>query len=533
MRQFVFLTALVGLLGCQPAEQDAVNHSGLIYCSEGSPATFNPQVDTSGTVVDATSYQIYDRLIDISDDTEQFEPALALSWAISSDSREYTFTLRDGVAFQSTAYFTPTRPFNAEDVVFSFSRIIDSAHPYHAVGKGVYPFFESIHFAQNIAAIEAIDATHVRFTLNQPDSTFLSNLATHFSVILSAEYASQLMAAGTPELIDSQPVGTGPFYFYDYQVDSHIKFKQHPAYWQGASKLKKLIYDITPQGTVRLAKLLTSECDVMSFPHTSDIALIEQNPELAMLSQTGFNVGFMAFNTNTIPLNNPKVREAISLAIDQQTILDAVYYNTAAKANGLLPPSSWAYDKARDFAPHDPVRARQLLAEAGLANGFPLKLWVMPIQRSYNPNAMKMGLLIQESLAAIGIDVELVTHEWHVFRRKLDAGEHEAVLLGWTADNPDPDNFFRPLLSCQGMAAKTNRANWCHAEFDELINQARKTTDMKTRKQLYSQAQQLIFEHKPLIPLAHGLLIQVHRQEVSGLAVQSFGGIDFSNASRE
>lgn len=533
MRQFAVLAAIIGLLGCQPSAYDTVRDSGLIYCSEGSPAVFNPQLDTSGTVVDATSYQIYDRLLDINPEHQQLLPALAESWQISSDRREYSFQLRQGVQFQTTAYFKPSRDFNADDVLFSFKRIIDSNHPYHWIGGGDYPFFSSINFAANIASISAVDRYTVRFSLRQPDSTFLSNLASHFSIILSAEYAQQLQQAGTPQQIDLQPVGTGPFYFHRYQADNYIKFKRHPDYWRGASEIHKLIYDITPQGTVRLAKLLTSECDVMSFPHASDLQLIHDHPDLTLQSQTGFNAGFLAFNTDKPPFDQAKVRRAISLAIDQQTILDAVYYSQATSAKSLLPPSSWAYNNSLPLPLHEPLLARQLLAEAGLAEGFSFNLWVMPIQRSYNPNAMKMGLLIQESLAAIGVKVKLITHEWHLFRRKLDAGEHDAVLLGWTADNPDPDNFFRPLLSCQGISAGTNRTNWCNREFDQLLDQARTTHDMQLRKGYYDQAQALLSEQKPLLPLAHGLLLQVHQREIAGLKVQPFGGINFSTVSRK
>src|SRR5690606_26001093 len=117
-------------------------------------------------------------------------------------------------------------------------------------------------------------------------------------------------------------------------------------------------------------------------------------------------------------------------------------------ANSLLPETSWAYSDIGNNYSYDPERARAMLAAAGYPNGFAMTLWAMPVQRAYNPNAQRMAELMQNDLAQVGVRVSIVSFEWNAFRRRLARGEHDSVLIGWTADNADPDNFFRPLLSC-------------------------------------------------------------------------------------
>ncbi|MCM2680033.1 ABC transporter substrate-binding protein [Echinimonas agarilytica] len=522
----------IALLGCHPAD-DGHSRDGLLYCSQGTPSSFNPQLNTSATVVEATSFQLYDRLVDISDDGHQLLPGLAERWDTNDEATVYTFYLRRNVRFHHTDYFSPSRMFNADDVLFSFNRIVDKTHPYHYVGGGEYSFFTSVGLPLMVKSISALDEHTVQFELFAPDSTFITNLATNFSVLLSAEYGEMLSTQGQRHLIDKHPIGTGPYRFYRYKDEQYIKYKRHNDYWKGRPALTNVVYDITPNGTMRLAKLLTGECDVMALPLASDLSLLRSKPSLELQYQSGFNLGYWAFNTEREPFNNPRVRRALSMAVDRAPIMEAVYYGTASPADSLLPPASWAYHSSIDRADFNRTEARKLLTEAGYPNGFSMDIWVMPVQRAYNPNAKKMALLMQENLRAIGVKVNMVTYDWGVFRTKLSQGLHDSVLIGWTADNADPDNFFRPLLSCQAKFAGTNRAMWCDKYFDRLIDNARQSIDLQTRKDLYMQAQFYLNEQMPLVPIAHGMRMQAVRKHIHGLEVEAFGGINFSTVTVE
>lgn len=169
------------------AVASAASANTLVYCSEGAPENFNPQLYTSGTSVDASAVPIYNRLVDFKVGTTELVPSLAERWDISADGRVYTFHLRKGVKFQSNKYFKPSRDFTADDVIFSFMRQKDPQHPYHSVSKGTYANFESLSFGSLIQSIEKVDDHTVRFTLSHAEAPFLADLAWYFASILSAE----------------------------------------------------------------------------------------------------------------------------------------------------------------------------------------------------------------------------------------------------------------------------------------------------------------------------------------------------------
>lgn len=531
--RFTLLLPLVVVLAACSKQGSDLSRQGLVYCAEGSPETFNPQLVTSGTTADATSNQLYDKLIDIDAKTGEVIPRLATSWQVSPDGLRYTFELRRGVQFQHTAYFTPSRDFNADDVIFSFRRQLDPASPYHDVSGGDYPFFNAVGLNKLISTIRRDNDYQVTFILRRPDASFLANMATDYEVILSAEYAKQLLAAGTPANIDSKPVGTGPFIFERYRKGSYIRYRANPHYWDGKPAVDPLIFDITRKSSRRLAKLLTGECDVMGLPLASEIGEVRKHPRLKLQSEPGLNVGFWAFNTERPPFNNPDVRHALALAIDRQTMMKAVFYGTGSVANSLLPESSWAYDPDLPPLKRNLDEAKALLKKAGLANGFSMTVWAMPVSRSYNPNARKMAELIQSDLAAINVRVQIVTYDWNTFRRRLARDQHDSVLIGWSADNTDPDNFFSPTLSCAALASGNNRANWCDPAFDAILAHALLTPVRSKRMAYYRQAQQYLYKAMPVVPLAHGLRFLASQKDIQGVQLHAFGAINFAKAHRE
>ena len=515
---------------CQPVLPTTRVH-GLVYCAEGSPESFNPQLVTSGTTIDAISQHLYDRLLDIDPDSGELVPGLAQSWTISDDGLTYRFKLRQGVAFHQTSYFSPTRTLNSEDVLFTFERLLSVRHPFHQTATE-YPYFDSVEWQQLVAKLTVLAPDEIEFTLTKPDSSFLSTLATDFAAILSAEYGAQLIRSNTREDLDQLPVGTGPFFYRHYQKDVLIRYYRHPQYWRQLPAMEQLVIDIVPDNTKRVAKLLTHECDVAPIPRLAELSLLSQRDDFVIDAQTSMNVGYWAFNTRMPPFDQVKVRQALSYAINKTNILQAVYFGQAEPANSLLPPTSWAYDKNLNIQRYDPLLAKKLLTEAGYPEGFQMDIWAMPVQRLYNPNALKMAELIQADLAQIGVRAKIVSYEWNTFRRKLRSGEHDSVLIGWSADNADPDNFLRPLLSCAAAISGSNRANWCDENYDELIAQAVHTPNLQERRSFYQQAQQYQAEQMPLVPIAHSKRFQVRSRNISGVRINPYGGINFTEAGK-
>ena len=520
------------LSACSKVEDSAISRQGVVYCSESNPSSFNPQLDTSGTTADASAHQLYDRLIEFDVETGNIVPGLADSWRVSADGLQYIFQLKKNVDFHTTAYFSPSRHFNADDVLFSIERWRSAQHPYHQVSGGMYPYFQSLDLNNNIQSVRRINGYRVEINLRQPDSSFLANLATDFAVILSAEYGQQLLLQNSPELIDTQPIGTGPYKFVKFRKNHFIRYDQHESYWRHEVDNQQLVFDITPRSALRLAKLLTGECDISAFPAQSELDVVRDNERLTLLEKPGLNVGFWAFNTQREPFNNPNVRRALAMAIDKTTLLETVYFGSATRAISLTPPTSWAYQADGDEIRYNPVQAKNLLRLAGVEDGFQMTIWAMPVQRAYNPNAMKMAKLMQGYLADVGIEVSIVSYDWVTFRSNLQAGMHDSVLIGWSADNVDPDNFYRPLLTCSAIPTGTNRAMGCNEGYDDLIEQAIAVTDVEQRKQLYKRANRLLYEQVPLMPIAHAYRYQAQRSDISNVGINSYGGVQLGKVER-
>lgn len=528
----VMLSSIM-LAACDIEQDSELASKTLLYCSEGSPESFNPQLVTSGTTIDAVSQQLYNRLVKINPDTGQVESDLARKVIVSSDAMRYRFYLRKGVEFHTTDYFTPTRTLTSADILFSFSRLLHEDNVFHNVGGGQYPFFEGIGLSDLIEQIIVVDDLTIEFRLSDPQASFLANLATDFAVILSEEYGQYLVKQGRPEAIDSQPIGTGPYKFSEYKRDHYIRYVKHEEYWQSESDLKQIIFDITPDNSTRLAKLLTKECDVLGYPSASDVGFLRGRPEINMIESTSMNVSYWAFNTEVAPFDDPKVRQALSYAVDRKAIIDAVYFGLAQPATSLLPPTSWAYSNTSFVNDFDLEKAKELLDEAGYPDGFEMDIWAMPVQRVYNPNAGKMAEIIQQNLAELDIEVNIVTYDWGTFRKKLAAGEHDSVLIGWLADNSDPDNFFRPLLSCAAALAGSNRSLWCNQNFDGFVKKALSIADTTQRKISYQGAESIISSQVPLIPIAHASRHKVHRDYIKKVNINPYGGIDFSATEKD
>ena len=221
--------------------------------------------------------------------------------------RTYTFHLRDGVKFHTTDYFTPTRDFNADDVLFTFNRLLDANSPFRKAYPSESPYFTDMGLNTTIKNVEKLDNHTVQFNLNNVDASFVQNLAMSFASVQSAEYAAQLLKEGKAEQINQKPVGTGPFVFKRYQKDSQIRYVANKQYWKPEDvKLDNLVFAITPDAAARLQKLKAGECQVSGYPRPSDIEIMKQDPNLRVLQQAGFNLGFLAYNVTHPPLDQLK-----------------------------------------------------------------------------------------------------------------------------------------------------------------------------------------------------------------------------------
>ncbi len=352
---------------------------GLTYCPASAAEGYDPALHIRPDTLDASAQAIYDRLV-VRRSGGAIVPALAESWDVSKDGLQYVFHLRKGVAFQTTSYFTPSRELSADDVVFSLDRQQNPKQAYFAYAGGDWPYFNAMGMPALVKSVDKVDAATVRVRLTRPDAGFLADLAMDFASILSKEYADALAKAKTPELLDREPVGTGPFILVSSSAEGGA-YKANPTYWDGAPKIDDLSFKVVPDPKERIDRLQAGVCDVIAAPDAAGIATAEADPALKVERTEAADIVYLAVNTTQKPFDDPRVRHALSLAIDRPAIATTIYDGLAVPAATIVPEALQSYPAnpapARNVAqaqraasgsgrqrphvrhPHDPRRARQ------------------------------------------------------------------------------------------------------------------------------------------------------------------------------
>lgn len=527
-RILVLLWCSIALVQPIAAQANSSQSSAtLTHCSEGSPDFFAPSISTTSTSHDAMR-PIYNRLVRHLRGSTRLVPSLAEHWDISRDGLEYIFYLQQGVQWHSNPDFQPTRHFNADDVIFMIERQWKPDHPFHRVSSANHAFFRSAGLEKLIKSVDKIDNYTVRIRLHEANASFLFNFALGFMGVQSHEYAMAMLKQGRPGLLDTAPIGTGPFTFVGYEVDKRIRYRVFHDYWEGRAQIRDLEFLIVPNAADRWKKIQSGECHVMAFPNTNDLKAMQAHPEVSVLQMPGVNVSYWAFNLRKPPFNDVRVRKALSMAINRAALLEQVYQGTAVKAVSLIPPTMWSHNESLVDDPYDPQAARELLAEAGYPDGFSTDLWAMSTARGYNPNPALTAQLIQADLAKIGVKAEIKTVPWAEYSRRMRNGEHETGLLGWTGSHGDPDYFFFNLLTCQTADnGGANVSKFCNQAYDDLVIQARRIANPAQRIPLYEEAQRIFKQQAPWLPLSHSTQTWVHRNEVRNFRISPFGGLDF------
>lgn len=519
----VFMATSLVLAGCGGPQSAA--GGTLVFGRGADSVSLDPSQVTDGESLGVTK-NIFDTLVDYKGQTTDIEPALATEWKSSEDGLVWTFKLREGVKFHDGT------DFNADAVVFNFERWMDPENPYH---KGDFPYYgymfggfkgDEGHY---IKEVKKVDDYTVEFVLNKPLGPFLNNLAMSPFGIASPEAVKKY-----GEKFGQNPVGTGPFVFKDWKANDSITLTKNENYWKkGKPKLDQVIFKTIPDNSARLTALQNGEIDLMDGLNPDDVESVKANDQLQLFLRPSMNVGYLAFNTEKKPFDNVKVRQAINMAINKQALIDAFYGGLGVPAKNPMPPSLWGYnDDIKDYE-YNVEKAKQLLAEAGFPNGFKTELWAMPNPRPYMPQPQKIAEAVQADLKAIGIDAKIVSYEWATYLDKTGKGEHTMAFLGWTGDNGDPDNFLYVLLdkdNAKGPDAG-NIAFYKNDELHKLLTDAQKLSDQKERAKLYKQAQVIIKNDAPWVPLVHSTPPLAGRAGIQGFEPHPTGSDKFTNVS--
>jgi dipeptide transport system substrate-binding protein len=312
----------------------------LTVCTESSPDGFDIAQYESAVTNDAAGLTLYDQLLNFKPGGTEVVPGLAQKWSISADGLTVTLNLRKGVKFHTTPWFKPSRDFNADDVLWSVNRVNDKKNPAYSVAKNGYIYWEGMEMPALIKALDKIDDYTVRFTLTRPEAPFLANLAmAPIGSIYSAEYGTQLQKAGKLEDLNTQPIGTGPFVFKSYQKDAVIRYGAHSAYWGGAPKVDNLIFAITVDPNVRVQRLKAGECLVGTNMKAETATAFDGDANVKMVRSSPLLTAYVAPNAKGKWTGDKRLREALWLALDKKTYIQAVYGGNATAAATFLPVS--------------------------------------------------------------------------------------------------------------------------------------------------------------------------------------------------
>ena len=502
----------------------------LVYCSPAAVEGFDPSLSSGADTQDAAARTIFNRLVELHPKTDDILPSLAERYDVSEDGLVYTFYLKPKVKFQANKLFKPSRDFNADDVIFSYQRMLDPENFFAKAHPQTYLALGSTDFKKSIKKIEKVDDLTVKFTLNHIDSSFIFEVATSGMSIQSEEYAKFAVAEKKPLLLEQQPIGTGPFILVNHQKDSAIRYQANPDYFLGEPSIKKLVFLIAPESIVRVQKIQAGECDLIAYPPLVSLNELRKNTSLKIDEVAGMSLGYMYLNTEKFPpLADARVRNALSYAVDRDVIVKDIFLGSATAAGNFVPPTSALHDASIKVKPYDLEKAKALLTEAGFKDGFSMELWAIPVQRAAQPNGKKLAEILQQDWAKIGVKAEIKSADWAEYLKIARSGAYKGVTTMGAGSAPVPDAFVK-WLRCD-FIGQSNFSQWCNPKYDELLIKAKAAKTVAERDDLYHQAQRMIADESPIIPIAYPTNYVVYKNKIRNFEIRADGAIYFEKVS--
>jgi peptide/nickel transport system substrate-binding protein/oligopeptide transport system substrate-binding protein len=472
------------------------------------PATLDP-ARISDIYGRSVAQQIFDGLVEF-DQTLTIAPALAQYWTASRDGLTWTFTLRKGVRFHHG------REVTADDVVFSLGRLIDpkvtsTAADLFAHIRGAQDFREGR--SASVRGITAVDSTTVRVVLDEAQAPFVTMLAIGHAKILPRDLVTQ-----QGDTFGTAPVGTGPFRFERWDRRKEIVLAANDDYFGGVPRLRRIVYRIFPdeQSGAMFDEFRRGRLEDSPLP-MQDYARLRATTVGTFVKRPMFSVRFLGLNTRAKPLTDPRVRQALTSALDRETIVQESTHGRFLLARGVLPPGTLGYNPRLAGYGYDRARARELLAQAGYPQGRglpPLAIWsTVKLEPEHT--------LILRDLAAVGVQAEFkYVTDWPQFSRMLAEGRLAIFQYAWFADVPDPDNFLYRLFHSK---SPRNYTGYSNPQLDELLRRGRHEGDEQRRAEFYRRAEQMVMDDAVVIPFFHYTYERVFQPYVKSIEVSGLG----------
>ena len=445
---------------------------------------------------------IYETLI-VRDKNGELAPGLAESWT-QVDDLTWEFKLRTGVNFHDGEVF------NAEAVKKNFDRILD---PEVASPRAF--------LYEMVSEVKVIDETTVQFVMEYPFSPLLAHLTHNGGGIISpksidADYAAITDDVKAGSVISTNPVGTGPFVFDSWTPDSELKLVKNENYWGTPANIDSVTFKVVPESATRVAEIQSGNAHIIGTVEPAQVANVNASGVATVDEALSSSLTYIGFNTQKEPFNNPLVRQAISKAIDRQTLVDSIYEGYGIPAIGPLSADIFGYTDDLNYVEYNIEEAKALLAEAGYADGFSTTIWT-----NDNPARVNVATVLQQSLKELGIVVEIGVMEFGTYLDKTAAGEHDMFILGWSNATGDADYGLYALFHSSQHGEPGNRSFYKNKKVDELLEAGRREADLTAREGIYKEAMQLLTDDAPMAFVLHPSILTGVANNVSGFYVTS------------
>lgn len=431
-------------------------------------------------------------------------PWLAESWE-TEDSQTWVFKLRQGVTFHDGT------PFNAEAVRFNIDRWRNPDNEYR-FGR-TFEYYNYQFGNAPIEEVNVIDDYTIEIKLAKPSSVFLAKLSLGFSFGMNSPTAimEQGDAYGTPA---GSAVGTGPFKFVEWIPGDRITVERNEDWWGPKPYLSRIIWRVIPDNSARFAELQAGTIHQAYLAQT-DLPMAQADPNIEVYVLPSLSTGYIAFQQCTEPFDKLEVRKAIAHAVNWAALIPAFYGEFGQLAGSFQPPAIPGHNPNIKPYEYDPDLAKELLAQAGLPDGFETDFWYIPVIRGYFPDSKAIAEAIAADLARVGIRVNLMTEDWGAYLADRNEGKFPMWMLGWGSDNGDPDNYIGYHFMHQPGQPKKEDC-YDNPELAELLIQGAIEVDPAERERIYMRAEEIVKEDVARIPVVWASTPTVFRKEVKG-----------------
>ncbi|MDO4547154.1 MAG: ABC transporter substrate-binding protein [Clostridia bacterium] len=461
----------------------------LTWAQGADVTSMDPHIGKETPAIMVTN-QIFDTLLTTNADGD-IEGQIAESWEYLSDT-EIQFNIRKGIKFHDGSDLT------AEDVKFSLDRAIASTAVSYIVNF--------------ISEVELVDEYTVIVRTANPYAAALRNLAHPSAAIVSKAFVE-----ADEEYFTLNPMGSGPYKFVEWRQGDSVKLEAFADYYAGEPLTKNLVMKVVPEAAQRTIALETGEIDLATDIQANDAIRVQESEDLVLYEEAGLSCWYISMNMRKAPFDKVEVRQAIRYAIDAPAIIDAIMYGAGEPAADLIAPAVFGYAGDEPYE-YNPDKARELLAEAGYADGFSCTLWVNDNQSRIECCQAVAGMLLD-----IGIDCQVEIMEFGSFIERCSSGEHDMAYFGWTTSTADADYTYYPLIHSTQTGAPGNRSFIQDPEADRLIELGRNSTDEATRKEAYAELEKILQDVSPNAPIFYSTINAGANKNVENFVLEPAG----------